>query len=89
MIRGLITRLRDARIRHHDARAQVFGLAVLTAQLNRDWPAAGKFLRYMHAAQAKRDALIAKQPRTHQCGRCQTVYLKAQDCDWCPGSFVR
>lgn len=63
MIRRLAAWVRDQRIRHHQRRVNLFGTAVLMAQINRDWPAADEFHRRMQAARAKRDALIGTQPR--------------------------
>lgn len=63
MIARVIAWLRDFRIRHHHARAHQHGTATLAAQIDRDWRAAGRHMQAMHAAQAKRDALLAKQPR--------------------------
>lgn len=51
----------DALVAHHDRRAAQYGTATLAAQIDRDWRAAGRHMQRMHAAQAKRDALIARR----------------------------
>lgn len=64
MIARLFAWWREQRIQHHSRNASLFGTATLVAQTRRDWPAAARFLADMHAAQAKRDALIARRPRS-------------------------
>jgi hypothetical protein len=63
VIARFIAWIRDQRIRHHHARAHQHGTATLAAQIERDWSAAGAAMKRMHAAQAKRDALIDAQRR--------------------------
>lgn len=79
MIRRLLAKVRDPRIRRHHARVQEFGFAVLAAQINRDWPAADEFHRCMQAERAKRDTLLAKQPRccNHDCDEGRRCPLRA------------
>lgn len=55
---------------HHDRRAAAAGAATLAAQQRRDWSAAARHMRDMHAAQARRDAVLTDQPRiccSHNC----------------------
>lgn len=59
--RRLLAAIRTARIAHHQRRADMFGAACVTAQMRGDTRNGAFFLRQMHAAQAKRDALIARQ----------------------------
>lgn len=58
MIRRLLTAIRKLIARHHDRKASAAGTATLAAQIDRDWRAAGRHMRAMHAAQARRDALL-------------------------------
>lgn len=67
MIRRLLAAIRDMRIAHHDRIASAAGAATLAAQIDRDWAAAGERMREMHAAQAKRDALIARMQPRYSC----------------------
>lgn len=63
MIGRLLAALRDLRIQHHHRVAHAAGCATLAAQINRDWPGAAAAMARMHAAQEKRDRLLAKQQR--------------------------
>jgi hypothetical protein len=78
VIAALIQWIRGQRIRHYHRRTHLFGFAVLAAQINRDWPAADEFHRHMRAARAKRDTLLAKQPRccNHDCDEGRTCPLR-------------
>lgn len=61
----MIRLFREALARHYHRVAHAQGTAILLAQIRRDWPRAGRHMVRMHAAQAKRDALL--QGRTPVC----------------------
>lgn len=77
MIARLLAAIRRARIEHHAATASACGAACLVAQLRRDWPAASRFMAAMHAAQAKRDALL-------RAGRCPPCNHNCNEGRACP-----